>query len=45
VKREDAPVLEQPDYFAMHIRRRSSKIVSQAAKALRELVATGKYGS
>ena len=41
----DAPAIEQPVYLAMHIRRRSSGAVRNAAKALRALIATGKYGS
>lgn len=41
----DAPAIEQPVYLAMHIRRRSSSAARNAAKALRALIATGKYGS
>jgi DNA-binding transcriptional LysR family regulator len=42
---EDAPAIEQPVYLAMHIRRRFNTAVRAAAKSLRELIATGKYGS
>ena len=41
----DAPVIEQPVYFAIHIKRRSSIIVRKAVKILKELVATGCYGN
>ena len=41
----DAPTIEQPVYFAIHIKRRSSIIVQKAIKALKELVATGRYGN
>jgi hypothetical protein len=41
----EAPVIEQPVYFAIHIKRRSSVIVRKAVKALKELVATGLYGN
>jgi hypothetical protein len=41
----DAPVIEQPVYFAIHIKRRPSIIVRKAVKALKELVATGLYGN
>ncbi len=39
----DAPVLEQPVYFAMHIKRRANPVVRQAVKSLQGLAATGKY--
>ncbi len=39
----DAPTLEQPVYFAMHIKRRANPVVRQAVKALQGLAATGKY--
>jgi len=39
----DAPLLEQPVYFAMHIKRRANPVVRQAVKALQGLAATGKY--
>lgn len=39
----DAPELEQPVYFAMHIKRRANPVVRQAVKALQGLAATGKY--
>lgn len=42
---EDAPIIEQPVYLAMHIRRRSSVAVKNAARLLRALIATGNYGS
>jgi DNA-binding transcriptional LysR family regulator len=41
----DAPIIEQPVYLAMHIRRRSSVAVKNAARLLRALIATGNYGS
>jgi LysR family transcriptional regulator, flagellar master operon regulator len=41
----DAPTIEQPVYLAMHIRRRTSVAVKNAARSLRGLIATGKYGS
>jgi len=41
----DAPVIEQPVYFAIHIKRRSSIIVRKAVAALKELVASGLYGN
>ena len=41
----DAAVIEQPVYYAMHIKRRSSIIVRKAVTALQELVSTGNYGN
>jgi DNA-binding transcriptional LysR family regulator len=41
----DAPVIEQPVYFAIHIKRRSSVIVRKAIKSLQVLVTTGNYGN
>lgn len=41
----DAPLIEQPVYLAMHIRRRSSVAAKTAARLLRALIAKGKYGS
>jgi LysR family transcriptional regulator, flagellar master operon regulator len=39
------PLIEQPVYIAMHIRRRTNSLVRNAVKALRVLAATGKYGN
>jgi DNA-binding transcriptional LysR family regulator len=39
----DAPIIEQPVYFAMHIKRRANPVVRQAVKALQQLAATGRY--
>lgn len=39
------PVIEQPVYVALHIRRRTNSLVRHAVKALQGLVAAGKYGS
>ena len=41
----DAPVIEQPVYLAMHIKRRTNAAVRSAAKSLHALAAMGKYGS
>jgi DNA-binding transcriptional LysR family regulator len=41
----DAPVIEQPVYIAMHIRRRTNAVVRAAARSLQGLAATGKYGN
>lgn len=41
----DAPTIEQPVYFAIHIKRRSSVVVRKAVTTLKELAATGLYGS
>jgi DNA-binding transcriptional LysR family regulator len=41
----DAPIIEQPVFAAVHIRRRSSPDVRKGLKILHELLATGKYGN
>jgi DNA-binding transcriptional LysR family regulator len=41
----DAPTIEQPVYFAIHIKRRSSVVVRKAVTTLKELAASGLYGS
>jgi DNA-binding transcriptional LysR family regulator len=41
----DAPVIEQPVFAAVHIRRRSSSDVRRALKILHELLASGTYGN
>jgi DNA-binding transcriptional LysR family regulator len=41
----DAPIIEQPVFAAVHIRRRSSPDVRTAVKILHELLASENYGS
>jgi hypothetical protein len=42
---QDAPVITQPVFSATHIRRRTSPYVKKALAGLRQLIATGRYGS
>lgn len=41
----DAPILEQPVYFATHIRRRSDLIVRSAVQSLQKLAGTGRFSN
>jgi DNA-binding transcriptional LysR family regulator len=41
----DAPIIEQPVFAAIHIRRRTSSDVRQALKILHDLLRTNKYGN
>jgi LysR family transcriptional regulator, flagellar master operon regulator len=42
---EDAPVITQPVFSAMHIRRRTNPLVKKALLGLKQLIVTGRYGS
>lgn len=42
---EDAPVITQPVFSAMHIRRRTNPLVKKALLGLKQSIVTGRYGS